>query len=121
LSDKISVLSKKSSQLGKQSSCLSQSSANGNSSRSSSNAFKGDRFIPFRGIQDNYFEEFIINNDFYKDSKVQEPEPQLTNNGSTNAAQINNNASVPTINPSESNTANAGGGNNTSNNNADSN
>lgn len=37
-------------------------------SRSSSNAaFKGDRFIPFRGTTDNFMEEFIINNDVYKD------------------------------------------------------
>ena len=40
------------------------------SSRSSSNAFKGDRFIPFRGTQDNFgFEEFIMNNDPYKEQK----------------------------------------------------
>lgn len=111
LSDKLSVQSRKSSQLGKQSSCLSQSSANGNSSRSSSNAFKGDRFIPFRGVQDNYFEEFIINNDFYKDNKVQEAAPQLTNNGNTNT-QTNND--TPTINASESTSANATGNNSSS-------
>lgn len=30
-------------------------------SRSNSNAFKGDRFIPFRGTQDNFMEEYIMN------------------------------------------------------------
>lgn len=39
------------------------------SSRSSSNTFKGDRFIPFRGTHDNFMEEFIINNDLFKEQK----------------------------------------------------
>lgn len=43
-------------------------------SRSNSNAFKGDRFIPFRGTQDNFFEEFIMNNDLYKDQKKKKSE-----------------------------------------------
>jgi hypothetical protein len=33
--------------------------------RNSSNAFKGDRFIPYRGIDDNYMEEYMISNDIY--------------------------------------------------------
>lgn len=39
------------------------------SSRSSSNNFKPDRFIPFRGTQENFFEEFIMNNDPFNDNK----------------------------------------------------
>ena len=39
-------------------------------SRSNSKMFKGDRFIPFRGTQDHYMEEFIISNHLYqKDNK----------------------------------------------------
>ena len=44
-------------------------------SRSSSNAqYKGDRFIPFRGTTDNYFEEFIINNELYKEKEKKQEE-----------------------------------------------
>lgn len=28
-----------------------------------------DRFIPFRGTQENFFEEFIINNDPFNENK----------------------------------------------------
>ena len=40
-----------------------------NSSRSSSNNYKADRFIPFRGTQENFFEEFMMNNDPFHESK----------------------------------------------------
>jgi hypothetical protein len=46
--------------------------ANGGGRRSSSRAggFKGDRFIPFRGIENNFVEEFIISSEVYtKDNK----------------------------------------------------
>jgi hypothetical protein len=42
----------------------------GQSSRSNSNVcYKVDRFIPFRGTSDNFIEEYIINNDLYKEAK----------------------------------------------------
>lgn len=44
-------------------SVLSGDSCAQNSSRSSSNNYQGDRFIPFRGTKENFMEEFIINND----------------------------------------------------------
>ena len=50
-------------------SCMSGESCTGNSSRSSSNNVKADRFIPFRGTSDNFFEEFIISNDPFNDTK----------------------------------------------------
>jgi hypothetical protein len=48
---------------------MSGDSCTGNSSRSSSNNYKADRFIPFRGTQDNFFEEYIINNELYNEAK----------------------------------------------------
>mmetsp|Transcript_16852 Transcript_16852/g.16101 ORF Transcript_16852/g.16101 Transcript_16852/m.16101 type:complete len:131 (+) Transcript_16852:376-768(+) len=32
-------------------------------------AFKGDRFIPFRGTQEHYFEEYMLTNDTQKENK----------------------------------------------------
>lgn len=49
-------------------SCMSGDSQD-NSSRSSSNNYKADRFIPFRGTQENFFEEFMMNNDPFHESK----------------------------------------------------
>ncbi len=59
---------------------------NESKSRSSSNAYKGDRFIPFRGTQDNFFEEFIINNEIQKESKKSKNNlvPNTENNNQTN-------------------------------------
>lgn len=48
---------------------MSGDSCTGNSSRSSSNNYKPDRFIPFRGTQDNFFEEYIMNNDLFNENK----------------------------------------------------
>lgn len=62
-----SILSGGTVNVAGRSSINSQDSCTGQDSRSSSNAFKGDRFIPFRGTQDNFFEEFIMNNDPYKE------------------------------------------------------
>ncbi|CDW78802.1 anaphase-promoting complex subunit cdc20-like [Stylonychia lemnae] len=50
-------------------SCMSGDSCTDKSSRSSSNNYKADRFIPFRGTQDNFFEEFIMNNDPFNETK----------------------------------------------------
>jgi hypothetical protein len=70
---------------------LSQNSANGNSSQNSGNAFKGDRFIPFRGIQDNYFEEFILSNDLYnKDSRKDEGGAVAITSGNSNNGSSTN-------------------------------
>jgi hypothetical protein len=66
-----SVLSGRGVSSNSRMSVTSQASGKGSNSRSSSNTFKGDRFIPFRGTTDNYFEEFIMNNDLYKNTKKQ--------------------------------------------------
>lgn len=50
-------------------SVASGDSCTGKSSRSSSNNYKADRFIPLRGTQENFFEEFIMNNDPFGDNK----------------------------------------------------
>jgi hypothetical protein len=61
---------------------------NGSKSRSSSNAYKGDRFIPFRGTQENFFEEFMINNEVQRESK------RNKTNAENNSEQVN----IPTSN-----------------------
>jgi len=48
---------------------MSGDSCTDKSSRSSSNNYKADRFIPFRGTQENFFEEYIINNDPFNENK----------------------------------------------------
>ena len=69
LSSKSSILSAGSVSNGRCSFTSGGDSCKANSSRSSSNNLKVDRFIPFRGTQDNTFEEFIINNDPFHDNK----------------------------------------------------
>jgi len=54
---------------------VSGDSCAGNSSRSSSNNVKADRFIPFRGNHENFFEEFIINNDPFNETKKKAQKP----------------------------------------------
>lgn len=51
-------------------SVMSGESCADKSSRSSSNNFKPDRFIPSRGTQENFFEEFIMNNDVFNENKL---------------------------------------------------
>lgn len=60
------------------------------SSRSSSNTFKGDRFIPFRGTHDNFMEEFIINNELFKESKNKHKNIQTTNSNVDNQSTNTN-------------------------------
>jgi hypothetical protein len=68
-SSKSSILSAGSVSNGRCSFTSGGDSCKANSSRSSSNNLKADRFIPFRGTQENFFEEFIINNDPFNDNK----------------------------------------------------
>jgi hypothetical protein len=76
---------------------MSGDSCTGNSSRSSSNNYKADRFIPFRGTQDNFFEEYIMNNDLFHETKKKarknneeniNTQPQLPTNSANNQEPI---------------------------------
>ena len=58
-----------------------------NSTRSGSQ-YKGDRFIPFRGT-DNDLGEFLINNDINHEQKKK---PKKQNNENTNTLQVPNNS-----------------------------
>jgi hypothetical protein len=68
--------------------------------------FKGDRFIPFRGTQDKFMEEFIINNCLYSkdhkhkqnsgntptisDDAIRSPNPRISNSNQNELASNDN-------------------------------
>lgn len=76
---KSSIMSAGSVSNGRYSVMSGESCAN-KSSRSSSNNIKADRFIPFRGTQENFFEEFIMNNDIFNDNKKNSKKTQSNRN-----------------------------------------
>jgi hypothetical protein len=95
---------------------MSGDSCTGNSSRSSSNNYKADRFIPFRGTQDNFFEEYIMNNDLFHENKKKmrknneeniNTQPQLPPNSAniqdTNVPVGNDNSNYSSASSSSSN------------------